>query len=71
MAITILPPVVEDLGPHQSDSEDEMSINSDEDTEMGGVSLGRPTKRTRVEKKIGNAIVTPGEVVTDDPQWMR
>jgi exosome complex component RRP4 len=71
MAITILPPVVEDLGPHQSDSEDEMSINSDEDTEMGGVSLSQPTKRNRVENKIGNAIVTPGEVVTDDPQWMR
>lgn len=71
MAITILPPVVEDFGPHQADSEDEMSINSDEDTEMGGVSLGRPTKRARLGNKIGTGIVTPGEVVTDDPQWMR
>ncbi|KAJ5118573.1 Exosome complex component rrp4 [Penicillium atrosanguineum] len=48
-----------------------MSINSDEDTEMGGVSLDRPTKRARLENKIGTGIVTPGEVVTDDPQWMR
>ncbi|KAJ5667978.1 Ribosomal protein L27 [Penicillium maclennaniae] len=71
MAITILPPVVEDLGPRQPDTDDEMSINSDEDTEMGGVSLGRPTKRARLENKIGTGIVTPGEVVTDDPQWMR
>ncbi|KAJ6111646.1 Ribosomal protein L27 [Penicillium sp. IBT 18751x] len=71
MAITILPPVVEDLGPRQSDTDDEMSINSDEDTEMGGVSLGRPIKRARLENKIGTGIVTPGEVVTDDPQWMR
>ncbi|KAJ5198358.1 Exosome complex component rrp4 [Penicillium cinerascens] len=71
MAITILPPVVEDFGPRQDDSEDEMSMNSDEDTEMGGVSLGRPTKRARLGNKIGMGIVTPGEVVTDDPQWMR
>ncbi|KZF18997.1 exosome complex exonuclease RRP4 [Xylona heveae TC161] len=28
----------------------------------------RPSKRARIS---GNGIVTPGEVVTDDPQWMR
>lgn len=71
MGITILPPVVEDLGPYQSDSEDSMSMDSDQDVEMTGVS--RPHKRPRLQSKsnIGTGIVTPGEVVTDDPQWMR
>lgn len=69
MAITILPPVVENLGPYQADSDDSMS-GSDSDVEMSGVS--RPNKRPRLgNKKIGTGIVTPGEVVTDDPQWMR
>lgn len=72
MAITILPPVVEDAGTSHADSDiDSMSMDSD-----GGVELGaeasRPSKRARLEgAKIGAGIVTPGEVVTDDPQWMR
>jgi len=70
MAITILPPVVEDLGAYQSDSDESMSENSDSDIEMSGVS--RSNKRARLgSKKAGKGIVTPGEVVTDDPQWMR
>lgn len=70
MGITILPPVVEDLGPYQSDSEDSVSVDSDHDVEMAGVS--RAHKRPRLENsQIGTGIVTPGEVVTDDPQWMR
>lgn len=73
MGITILPPVVEDLGSYQSDSDDSMSVGSeqDQDVEMTGVS--RPHKRPRLQNKshISTGIVTPGEVVTDDPQWMR
>ncbi|KAJ5798171.1 Ribosomal protein L27 [Penicillium pulvis] len=70
MAITILPPVVEDLGPYQSDSDESMSDNSDSDIEMSGVT--RSNKRARLgSKNAGKGIVTPGEVVTDDPQWMR
>lgn len=70
MAITILPPVVEDLGPYHAESDESMSDASDSDVEMGGVS--RPHKRARLGgKKLGTGIVTPGEVVTDDPQWMR
>lgn len=43
------------------------SIDSDGDIDMG-LSDGRPSKRP----KLGNAaIVTPGETVTEDPQWMR
>ncbi|KAJ5613505.1 Ribosomal protein L27 [Penicillium herquei] len=72
MAITILPPVVEDLGPYQaySDSDDSMSDISDSDVDMDSAS--RPQKRARtVSKKLGDGVVIPGQVVTDDPQWMR
>lgn len=71
MPITILPPVVEDLGPYQSDSDDSMSVDSEQDVEMTGVS--RPHKRPRLQadSNISSEIHTPGEVVTDDPQWMR
>ncbi|KAJ5472494.1 hypothetical protein N7530_006495 [Penicillium desertorum] len=70
MAITILPPVVEDVRPYEADSDDSMSMDSEEDVEMAGIS--RPHKRPRLgNSNIGTGIVTPGEVVTDDPQWMR
>lgn len=69
MAITILPPVVEDVDAlHASDYDVAMSMDSESD---GGIS--RPVKRSHLAGigKIGTGIVTPGEVVTDDPQWMR
>lgn len=68
MPITILPPVVEDVDTAHADY-DSMSVDSD-----GGVQLedSRPSKRSLVGgTKVGAGIVTPGEVVTDDPQWMR
>lgn len=68
MAITILPPQVEDIRPHHSDSDDSMS-DADSDVEMGGVS--RPSKRAKLENNISTGIVTPGEVVTSETQWMR
>lgn len=72
MAITILPPMAEDRGPYHADSDESMSADSDSDVEMGGVSLPRPPKRARFgNDEIGTGTVTPGEVVTDDPQWMR
>jgi exosome complex component RRP4 len=71
MAITILPPVVEDVAPYHADSDDSMSgADSDSDVEMSGVS--RPNKKARTGNgKISSGIVTPGEVITADPQWMR
>lgn len=72
MAITILPPVSEDLGRYRAESDESMSVDSDSesDVEMSGVP--RPHERVHLgNKKIGTGIVTPGEVVTDDPQWMR
>jgi exosome complex component RRP4 len=64
MAITILAPAP--AVPYQT-------VNSaDDDDENGGVDLEgdsdmQPSKRAR----RGKDIVTPGETVTDDPQWMR
>ncbi|EEQ90276.2 hypothetical protein RJZ56_004994 [Blastomyces dermatitidis] len=64
MAITILPPSMPEE--EYSSSEDE-SRDSEGDVDMSGGNA-RPAKRLRLSK---GGIVTPGEVVTDDPQWMR
>ena len=65
MAITILAPVPATI-PYQTEN------SSDEDD--GGVDLEgdvdmRPSKRVR--RHSSKDIVTPGETVTDDRQWMR
>lgn len=64
MAITILAPAP--AVPYQNVKD------SDDDDDNGGVDLEgdsdmRPSKRARRSKDI----VTPGETVTNDPQWMR
>lgn len=67
MAITILAPAP--AVPYQ------LQFGSDdEDPEDGGVDLKgdfgmRPVKRAR--HSSAKDLVTPGETVTDDPQWMR
>lgn len=73
MGIIILPPVVEDISSHHDESSDDsMSVDSNEDVEMSGV---RAPKRARIgqgdDLTVSTGVVTPGEVVTDDPQWMR
>jgi exosome complex component RRP4 len=69
MGIIILPPAVEDIVPRHEESDDSMSVDSDEDVEMSGV---RSQKRARIgNETVSTGVVTPGEVVTDDPQWMR
>ncbi len=65
MAISILPPPPAILGYDYESSEED--VDSEGDVHMASEST-RPTKRPRLS---GNAIVTPGEVVTDDPIWMR
>ncbi|PVH85357.1 hypothetical protein DL98DRAFT_483925 [Cadophora sp. DSE1049] len=65
MAITILVPVP--AVPYQP------ANDSDDDSDDGGADLEgdlnmRPAKRARTSAKD---LVTPGETVTDDPQWMR
>lgn len=68
MAITILAPTLAST-PYYGDSD-----SSDSDEEDGGVDLDgdidmRPKKRAR--HYGSSSIVTPGDTVTNDPQWMR
>ena len=69
------------------DPEEDVSDTSDSDSDTGGVHLeddvpvttkaaaagGRPRKRARLAGGGSHRgdIVTPGELITDDPQWMR
>lgn len=68
MAITILTPTIEEekleygsTATSESDSSNE-SMLDDEDE--------RPVKRARLTKSASK-IVTPGQTITDDTQWMR
>ncbi|KAB8269614.1 IEC3 subunit of the Ino80 complex, chromatin re-modelling-domain-containing protein [Aspergillus minisclerotigenes] len=74
MAITILPPVVDhvDISPSDSDM-DSMSVDSDGGVDLATGRTSRPSKRPRLVEgtDITSGVVTPGEIVTDDPQWMR
>lgn len=67
MAITILQPALAKetvYNKYGSDSE----TDSDGDIDLeGDISMSRPTKRARRDE----IIITPGEVITEDPQWMR
>jgi exosome complex component RRP4 len=67
MPISILPPAPAPSIPYgsiSSDEDDEFDFEGDVD--MEGASRG--VKRPRISQKH---IVTPGELVTDDTQWMR
>lgn len=66
MPISILPPAPAppiNYGAQSSDEDEEFDFEGDVD--MEGAERG--SKRQRTQKHI----VTPGELVTDDSQWMR
>lgn len=68
MPITILPPAPPPQIDYDADSDDddEMELDSDEDVDM---ETGKPAfKKPRTSTKH---IITPGELVTDETQWMR
>ncbi|KAE8395373.1 IEC3 subunit of the Ino80 complex, chromatin re-modelling-domain-containing protein [Aspergillus alliaceus] len=74
MAITILPPVIDDVDTSYSDSDvDPMCVDSDGGVDLAIGKASRPSRRPRLVEgtNITSGVVTPGEVVTDDPQWMR
>ena len=68
MAITILPPSIGDYGPEDESPEASGSDYSDEF--MEDAEDERPAKRARLTTS-SSKIVTPGETITDDTQWMR
>ncbi|KAK3937901.1 exosome complex component rrp4 [Diplogelasinospora grovesii] len=56
--------------PDASDSEEGDDLSEGGADLEGDISMGhRPAKKARTDGKY--EIVTPGEVITDDPQWMR
>lgn len=63
MAITIIAPTPAAI-PHHT--EDESDHSDDGGVDLEGDLDMRPSKRTK-----HTDIVTPGEIITDDPQWMR
>ena len=66
MAITILPPV-----PNTAAYHDDSSYYNQSDSE-GDVDMEDATERpTKQARTAGKDLVTPGETITDDPQWMR
>jgi exosome complex component RRP4 len=75
MGITIVPPVVEDFGGALHDDYMEGSMeDSDGDIDMENPLVKRPRLAAPTKTKTrgaGSGIVVPGELVTDDPQWMR
>jgi len=64
MPIRILDPA-----PFTADSDYESDGDNDIDMEDGGVSLAPP--KAKMDLGAQGIIVTPGEVVTEDAQWMR
>lgn len=73
MAITILPPAPATPASARSYKNDR-DVISDEGSDLdleGDVDMldsGRPSKRARLRER---EFITPGQAVTDDPQWMR
>ena len=70
MPISILTLPIPELPSHHfvRDADDELAQDADGDVDM--LANVRPTKRARLSNR-GGALVTPGEIVTSDPQWMR
>lgn len=73
MPITILQPAPPP-GYNPYGSKNAADSDSDSDSEggvdiEGDVSMGRSSKR--FHRSDDDAIVTPGEIITEDPQWMR
>jgi exosome complex component RRP4 len=67
MPISILPPApAPSLAYDVASSDDDEDFDLEGDVDMEGATRG--LKRPRISQRH---IVTPGELVTDDTQWMR
>ncbi|KAJ9641036.1 Exosome complex component rrp4 [Coniosporium tulheliwenetii] len=68
MPFTILPPApaIPFNHPHHYAASDNDSLSSADEMDID-TTTARPTKRARLSRSL----VTPGETVTSDPQWMR
>ncbi|KAI8960968.1 hypothetical protein F5Y11DRAFT_327984 [Daldinia sp. FL1419] len=69
MPITILQPALAPVH-HPRDASYDSESDSDGGVDLqGDISMMRPAKRVR--RTGDDSIVTPGEIITEDPQWMR
>ncbi|KAF6819589.1 exosome complex exonuclease RRP4 [Colletotrichum sojae] len=68
MPITILAPRGTPVPPKPTQQASDSDSDSDGGVDIEGDVSMRPAKRARGE---AYEIVTPGEIITDDPQWMR
>ncbi|KAI0868930.1 hypothetical protein GGS24DRAFT_184331 [Hypoxylon argillaceum] len=71
MPITIVQPAPPPgFNPNETSYAEDLDSDSEGGADVDGdVSMGRPPKRYR--QSDDDAIVTPGEIITEDPQWMR
>lgn len=71
MPITIVQPAPPPgFNPNETSYAEDLDSDSEGGADVDGdVSTGRPPKRYR--QSDDDAIVTPGEIITEDPQWMR
>jgi len=67
MPITILPPAPAIHAAYNADFTEDNDFDLDPD---GDVDMGKGGQM-RSGLKTSRHVVTPGELVTDDPQWMR
>jgi exosome complex component RRP4 len=68
MGITILAPAVENAASQYTDRDFEAQ-DSEGDVDMDRLQIKRP--RLGQASGFGTGTVVPGEIVTNDPQWMR
>jgi hypothetical protein len=68
MPITILPPAPAIPAAYDADFTEDNDFDLDPD---GDVDMGEGGQMRSRKPKASRHVVTPGELVTDDPQWMR
>lgn len=69
MGLAVLPPDPEEENV-QADLHESGESEADSDTSMTDGD-GRPLKRRRLSSSFSRQITLPGEIITDDTQWMR
>lgn len=69
MAISILAPAPAEAPVYNRSQDSDDDVTNDLDGDVDMLDSARPTKRARLSAR--GVLVTPGEVVTADPQWMR
>lgn len=70
MGLAVLPPDPEEGATEQTHFQDGSYGEDESDTSMQADD-SRPSKRRRLSSSSSRQIALPGEIITDDTQWMR